>query len=290
MKVTYFCLLFFVSFISAACAQEPKVKEPYVIYDFSETRKTKSDHRVIGTQIFLTAGDYVGYRYDEDVLGSTTSTVKSIQFSNEYKRTATVEEKAQLVRKLLDSKVFELLTESKEKNTNYYGSFAVRIDDQEGRFYFYKPPLTTQRKAIHDIMLSFAKQLGIDLPKDLDKVTTITEGDLQPARDVKLSNLLANPAMYNGKRVSVIGFYHHGFEISSLAVDESAAGETGHKMQSIWRSQPSSFADKSFLNDKNNSWLRVEGVFLKGPSGHMGLWPGEIVRLTRIEPLGPPAP
>ena len=260
---------------------------PYVGYDFFEIRHTESDHRECITQIFLTADDYVGYRYREDVFGSTTPTVHSIAFANEYRRKATVEEQAELVQALLAAKVFELTSEPKPTFNNYSGSLHVRINSKEVRAYFYSPPETAGRKGVHNILLRFAEQMKIDRPTDLANATTITEGDHQPVRAVKLADILAHPDEYHGKRVSVVGFYHGEFEGSSLAIDRAASRRRDYS-HSVWRSGASTFANKSAISDSNDSWLRVEGTFLRGPAGHMGLWPGEIVRLTRIERVPEP--
>jgi hypothetical protein len=146
---------------------------------------------------------------------------------------------------------------------------------------FRTPPTSPVRKAVHRVMLDFAKGMGID--KIPPREVTISEGDRQPARRVAIGDLIANPGKYHGKRVSVAGYYHVEEESSSLAVDEGMSGLLGYK-RSVWRGWASSFADKANIADGNNVWQRVEGVFLKGPSGHMGLWPGEIVRLTRLQP------
>jgi hypothetical protein len=192
-----------------------------------------------------------------------------------------------LVQALLAAKVFELRSESKPASNNYSASLHVRINKEEAQTSFYSPPQSAGRKAIHDVMLRFTKQLKIDQPTDLAKATTITEGDHQPPRVVELADVLAHPDEYHGKRVSVVGFFHEEFEGSCLAIDEAAARRPDYQ-HSVWRSGSSTFADKSAISDRNDSWLRVDGIFLRGPAGHMGLWPGEMIRLTRIKPVSAP--
>ncbi|MEK7331749.1 MAG: hypothetical protein AAB017_00090, partial [Nitrospirota bacterium] len=188
---------------------------------------------------------------------------------------------------LLNAKVFAAKSDPDSNSKEYFADLDVRINDREGRFYFNTPPKSPFRKAIHEIMTKFARQAKVDQPTNRAKSTTTTEGDRQPARQVQLAEVLANPDKFHGKRISVIGFYHGEFEGNSLSVDEKASRTNDFK-RSIWRSEPSTFADKVAIKDKNNSWLRVEGIFLRGPTGHMGLWPGEIVRLTRVEPVSRP--
>ena len=266
------------------CSKQPA--HLYASYDFFETRHTESDHRDCITEIFITA-DYVGYSYRENVFGSTNPTVRSVAFSNEYGRKATVQEQAELVQALLAANVFDLVSEPKSTSTDYFGSLTVRINRREARIAFHSPPLSPGRKAVHEVMLKFAKRMKIDQPTDLAKATTVTDGDHQPARAVKLADVLAHPDEYHGKRISVIGFYHREFEGSSFAIDQAAWRKMDFT-NSVWRSGASAFADRSAINDRNDSWLRIEGVFLRGPAGHMGLWPGEIVRLTHIESVPEP--
>src|SRR5437762_4030356 len=187
-------ILFLFAVVKVASAE---AAHPYVSYDFGETRRTALDHRECTTEIFLTADDYVGYRYREDVFGSTTQTVQSVEFSNEYRQKATAEEQAELVDALLSARVFELTSEPKPTGAVYVGSLDVRINARETRIYFYSPPLSPTRKAIHDIMLQFAKRMKIDQPADDAKAVTVTEGDLQPARAVTLSEVLARPDDYH---------------------------------------------------------------------------------------------
>jgi hypothetical protein len=191
-----------------------------------------------------------------------------------------------LVRALLSANVFDLASEPKPASTDYFSNLDVRIDTREARAFFYSPPNSPRRKAVHDVMLQFAKRINIDRPKDLATATTVTEGDHQPARIVSLAEVLAHPDTYHGKRVSVTGFYHGEFEGSSFAVDEIASRKWAYE-RSVWRGRVSTFADRSAIKDRNDSWLRVEGVFLRGPGGHLGLWPGVLDRITRIEPIPP---
>lgn len=276
-------LIVFFAFASVSLA----AKNPFVSYDVTETKRSSSDHRECITQIFLAADGYVGYRYREDVHGSITPTVQSLAFSNEYRRKATIKEQNELVRELLEANVFGLASETKPAKWNYYSHLDVRLNDREATFFFYSPPQSSSRKTIHEIMANFAKRMKVDVPTDKAKTITTTEGDQQPARQVQLAEVLAHPEKYHGKRISVVGYYHGEFEGNSLSVDEQASRSNDYK-RSVWRSEPSTFADKAAIKDKNNSWLRVEGVFLRGPGGHLSLWPGEIVRLTRVEPVPKP--
>jgi hypothetical protein len=147
--------------LTVAHAALAQLAHPYVGYDFFETHRTDSDHRECLTQIFLTGDDYVGFRYREEVFGSTTPTVRFVAFSNEYRRKATAAEQAELVQALLSANVFDLTTEPKPASTDYFSNLHVRIDKREARTFSYSPPISPIRKTIHEVMLQFTKRMKI---------------------------------------------------------------------------------------------------------------------------------
>lgn len=229
----------------------------------------------------------MGYRYREDVFGATTPSVTAVEFANEYHRKVTFEEEATLIQALLAAHVFEVKSDPKSGSADYFGSLNLRINGREMQADFHSPPQSSERKAVHDAFLQFAKRVEIDRPENKEAATTVTEGDLQPVREVKLADILAHPDQYHGKRVSVVGYYHGQFEGSDFAVNQDASKEHAYK-RNVWLDRVSAFADKSAIKYRNDAWLRVDGIFLRGPGGHMGLWPGELVRITRLEPVREP--
>jgi len=280
-----------------------------VEYMFQETVRSQSDHRSYLTQVSLLEDSSAHYTYREHVFGAISPTVRFIKFSTPHPgRKVTEKERTDLVQSLLKARVFELASDPKPDDTDYYGSLNIQINGRRSQVFFRTPPRSPARKALHEMMLRFAKQLGID--KQPVNATTVTEGDQQPARKVSLADVIAAPNTYHGKRISVVGFYHGEEESSSLCVDEaipralaiktkewraSGGGQSGFAAvaplynsllkSSVWKSGTSTFADKTAISDKNDAWVRVEGVFLRGPAGHRGMWPGQIVRVTRIEPI-----
>jgi hypothetical protein len=264
--------------------ESPIRAHPYVGYEFSVLRKTSTDHRKTSIEVFLTGDDYVGFRHREEVFGSITPVVRTLTFSNEGRRKATPEEQAALAHQLVRAGVFELAAEPWNEKASFSSRLDVRLNRRVARYSFHTRPDSGKRKAVHDIMLRFAKKMGVNRPAADEHPITTSEGDFQPTRAVKLAEVIADPAKFHGKRVSVVGYYHGEFEGSSLSVNPQASRRSDFK-SSIWRGDVSTFAAASTIRDKNDSWMRVEGVFVRGPGGHMGLWPGEIVRLTRIEPL-----
>lgn len=114
-----------------------------------------------------------------------------------------------------------------------------------------------------------------------------SEGDLQPAREVTLREVLDDPDSFHGKRIAVSGHYRGEFESSRLATTREASEEREYE-NSVWVTGPSTFAEQEDvavwsgfqLSDEPPHPVVVEGVFIKGPGGHFNLWPGEIRRLT----------
>jgi hypothetical protein len=304
MRLTYVLVLLLATIQTAQAQSSIRVE-----YRFEKTVRTQSDHRNYLTQVSLLNNSSAHYTYREQVFGAISSTVRFIEFSTPHPgRKVTAKQRAGLMQALLKAKVFELASDSQPSKSNYFSSLNIEINGRRCQVFFNTPPRSPARKALHEIMLRFAKQQRID--KRPANATTISEGDHQPARKVSLAEVLAHPNTYQGKRISVVGFYHGEEESSSLSMDEaipralvlktkewraSRGGQSGYAAvaplyksflkSSVWRSGTSTFASKADTGHKNDSWVRVQGVFLRGPTGHMGLWPGEIVRITRIEPV-----
>jgi hypothetical protein len=103
-----------------------------------------------------------------------------------------------------------------------------------------------------------------------------TEGDFERPQSVTVAQILASPDSYQDKRVHLTGFHHSGFEDDRFS---DVKGED--RSCSLWLGRASSFATIS-----EPSWedgpMTVEGIFVKGPAGHLGGWPGELIRLTKI--------
>jgi hypothetical protein len=281
-------------------------------YMFQDTVRTQSDHRSYLTQVSLLDDGSAHYTYTEQIFGAISPTVRFVKFSTPYPgRKVTAKERESLVQALLKAKVFELASDPQRGRANYISSCNIRINGRRAQAFFNTPPRTPARKALHETMLRFARRLGID--KRPANATTITEGDRQPARRVSLADVIAHPNTYHGTRISVTGFFHGEEESSSLSVNDaipralvtkskewraSGGGQSGFAAvaalykslfkSSVWRSGTSTFADKAAISHKNHAWVRVEGVFLRGPAGHLGSWPGEIVRVTRIGPVPRP--
>lgn len=89
--------------------------------------------------------------------------------------------------------------------------------------------------------------------------------------EITVEELLAKPNTYDGKRVRVSGYFTDGFEAQHLY---------GGASKYLWLGELSPIADKR--TKKRAGKVTVEGVYFKGPSGHFGMSPGEITRITQI--------
>ena len=145
------------------------------------------------------------------------------------------------------------------------------------------------RKTLHAAVLAFAKKLGMDRPEDAAKAVRVVEGDRTPAREIPFSALITNPSRYHGKRIAVTGYYHGEFECSALVPEKFDWGGFDFDRE-FWVGGSSKFA-KGRGRWKNDTWVRIEGVFSAEHGGHMGVSPGEINRVSKFTPLdGPPKP
>jgi hypothetical protein len=109
------------------------------------------------------------------------------------------------------------------------------------------------------------------------------------ARDLTVGELLARPRHYNGKRVSVIGYYRAGTEESCLFSSREAAKrfELAHSVWVEFRGTP----DLTAIADCT---ARVVGKFHFNPAvsagilrtfGHNNLWSVALLDVTEFRPL-----
>jgi hypothetical protein len=112
------------------------------------------------------------------------------------------------------------------------------------------------------------------------KSTRTIEGEVVEPVTITFAQLLENPAKFDGKRIRVTGFYHGEFEGSSFA---SSAKDISNYDKALWLGGDSSFADPKNVPRVNDSTLTIDGTFELGPGGHMGLWMGELSRVTEIK-------
>jgi hypothetical protein len=137
-----------------------------------------------------------------------------------------------------------------------------------------------ERAKLHALILAFLDEV---VPKATRKTASRTiEGDLVPAHPVTFETLLRTPEKFDGKRVQLVGYYHHEFEGSHFGPTKKADYK-----ESVWLGGDSTFATPANVKRPNDTFITVEGTFNNGPGGHMGLWPGDVDRVTRIKKTKP---
>lgn len=93
---------------------------------------------------------------------------------------------------------------------------------------------------------------------------------------VSLYELIANPALFHGKRVRVIGFAHFEFEGNALYAHRED-WERGILSNGIWMNPPAG------MDSLSNDYVIVEARFNATQRGHMGMWSGSLDSVTRLE-------
>lgn len=259
-------------------------KSLYVDYEVRQHIQTAGDDRDITTTIYLAGANGFGYRRQEWIRGAIDPVVTSTAFSNEGLIMSEKDQEA-FGQALLDAGVFSLTsTPPDNDHRDYSYRLYVRIHNREGDVHGYSAPTAGVAQAIDTVIRDFAHRMNADKPLEAAKVS---EGDRQPARAVTLAQVLAHPDDYDGKRVSLTGYFHWEFEGSTFCPDEKAVAE--HRDDDcVWLGQASTFAEPEDVQFVNDAWIKVEGVFFKGPGGHFGMWPGALRRLTVLQPASPP--
>lgn len=95
---------------------------------------------------------------------------------------------------------------------------------------------------------------------------------------VSLIQLIANPDVYHGKRVRLIGFCHFEFEGNALYLHKEDFDN--HILQNaVWLD-----ADMNKFGKTNNMYVVVEAVFDGNAKGHKGLFSGMLRDVRRLQP------
>ncbi len=266
-----------------ANAAQPAADGPrqYLIIDYAQTRNVRSqnDERTIDTRVSLSAGELSFVMY-ERVLGARTPTVQEHDYRSPFIHLTAVQQTT-LTTALMQAG-FDHLT----SDQTFDGRETVRfsfLDPGHNYSYAFGHAVADDatRTAVVKALFDFVAQMGLDT--SATGTATTSEGDTAAARPVTIAKLVAHPDLYDGKRVSVAGYYHTEFEASDLCDRKPQLGLPAGSLTCLWQGEASTFADPSALTGRNDSWERIEGVFVKGPNGHMGLYPGQIDRVTRSE-------
>ena len=113
-------------------------------------------------------------------------------------------------------------------------------------------------------------------------------GPIEEARVpyVSIVQLIANPQLYEGKRIRIIGYLHLEFEGDAIYLHREDF-EQAIPIDAIWIITPKALTNeqREAVNDK---YVLCTGVFTAKRRGHMGMFSGEISDINRISPWGRP--
>jgi hypothetical protein len=97
--------------------------------------------------------------------------------------------------------------------------------------------------------------------------------------DASVIELVANPHLFDGKRVRTIGYIHFEFEGNGLYLHKEDYVRSIHA-NGLWVN----LAQGVRSADCQDRYALVEGMFRARDRGHMGLWSGAISEITRCMP------
>jgi hypothetical protein len=251
------------------------------------------------------ASPLLHYQFQETPTGSLSRTVKSIEFNRDMELTDS--EVESLFKRLVSAGIFKLPRSSEHRGEGNLWDLSGSLNGREFELSHQLFPRNGTRKQIDNVIKSIVHEFGLDQingpaygtidrkagtttigPSELQDRTNPpaaneSEGDLIPARQTTLQELIRHADKFDGKRVSVVGFYHGEFEGNELR-----AAEKSDYKENVWCDTISTFAPKGVAFEQDR-WVRVEGTFLRGPAGHFGMWQGEITRVTQFDVQTPPA-
>jgi hypothetical protein len=110
--------------------------------------------------------------------------------------------------------------------------------------------------------------------------------DMTPGWPVTVSmlQLIVGSAELEGKRVQVIGYVHLEFEGQGIYLHEEDYRRSITN-NGLWLDFRGPFAARLCpMNGPQDRYMIVEGVYHGGPSGHFGMWSGELTDISRFEP------
>ena len=98
--------------------------------------------------------------------------------------------------------------------------------------------------------------------------------------DVTLVQLIANPQQFDGKLIRVIGFLRLEFEGNVLYLHREDY-ENAILGDGIWVDVTPEIKKRS--KTLNMNYVLLEGIFSSHDRGHMGMWSGAILKISRAE-------
>jgi hypothetical protein len=142
-------------------------------------------------------------------------------------------------------------------------------------------------KAIEPLTSSPERQLREQAALTLEAVRSFEQKVDSHAQDVSMVELLANPLMYDGKQVQIIGFLRLEFEGDAIYLHREDF-EHAISKNAIWVGRPKDFSEKQTA-EVDKKYVICEGTFSAKEHGHMGMFSGSITQITRLESWEPAA-
>lgn len=228
----------------------------------------------VDEQLLLNQTGLFQYGKSLEVMGSTreVATDSNLDYNRFYpdQPGPSVKEMRALAQRLKTLGIFNLQSDpSSPAPQQTYLNF--RADCQETRLSFATTEAGDARSdVIAEIRTFFDEQAS---RHGLQKRERFSQGDNRLPVAVSIAELLSSPERYDGKRITTSGSYRLGYESSTLSNGE----------HSLWIGRWSAMVKgTTSLQHLDDHQLTVDGIFFAGPSGHLGGYPGEIVRLTRV--------
>ena len=97
---------------------------------------------------------------------------------------------------------------------------------------------------------------------------------------VPMDTLLANPKRFDGKRVSVKGYWHIEFEGDCLYTNKEGYKNSDHK-NALWVD----FRKRREIDSLNDHFVVMDGIFDMRNKGHMDMNGGSITNITKVSLL-----
>ncbi|MDO3696026.1 hypothetical protein QVZ41_14330 [Wenyingzhuangia sp. chi5] len=99
---------------------------------------------------------------------------------------------------------------------------------------------------------------------------------------VSIINLIASPEKYHNKKIQVIGYLNIEFEGNGIYLHKEDY-DNGIEKNGLWVSFTKKTWEKLKKKKINKTYVIIEGTFNMEDKGHMGLFSGEIEKITRID-------
>lgn len=103
--------------------------------------------------------------------------------------------------------------------------------------------------------------------------------------ELSIVSLIATPQNFNKKQVRIVGFVRVEFEGNAVYLHRDDFLE-GVRKNGFWLDVEN--IPSSQLAEINGRYALVEGEFSSEERGHLGMWSGSILKITRLEALTPP--